>query len=80
MTVDDRKYFAYDMIGKDKQPTKENIMKRFPGLKSEDFKYTGDLKYQVDFDILLNNYLIRSGLEPQNGEHLEEIIKELQNK
>jgi len=37
LTVDDRKYFAYDMIGKDKQATKENIMKRFPGLKSEDF-------------------------------------------
>jgi len=77
LLIDDREYFAFEIIGKDKKPTRESVLKRFPGLKKEDFENTGDLKYKVDFDILLNNYLIRSGYEPQNSEHLEGIIKEL---
>ena len=76
----DREYFKISIEETLKDNiTPENIMKAFPGIKKEDFKNTGKLKYQVDYDILLNNILVRLGLEPQNGEHLDSIIEDLRN-
>ncbi len=74
-----REMFSDSILSEIDERSKEEILKSFPGFKEEDFKDTGELKYQVDFDILLNNYLIREGLEPNKGEHLEEILLELKN-
>ncbi len=57
--------------------TKRAILSAFPGLQEEDFKNTGSLEDDIDFQILLNNYLERSGLNPQNGEQLERIVEDL---
>ena len=62
----------------DDEITSENIMKNYPGFRPEDFKNTGKLLYQVDFDILLNNLLLRTGLEPHNGEQLDGLIDDLE--
>ena len=77
LSVEDRKYFAEKILKLAEGNDKDLILTIFRGLKNDDFKNTGNLEYQVDFDILLNNYLRRLGLEPANGEDLEKILEEM---
>jgi hypothetical protein len=76
LSVKDREYFR-NVVVKVAGTNPKIITKKFPGIKNEDFENTGKLESSIDFQILLNNILIRKGLEPQNGEHLDQIISEL---
>lgn len=78
LSVDDREYFK-SVILKTAGNDPKTIMEKFPGIKTEDFENTGKLENSIDFQILLNNILTRTGLEPNNGEHLDQIINDLQN-
>ncbi len=66
LSVEDRKYFAEKILELAEGNNRDLILVVFKGLKKEYFENTGDLEYQIDFDILLNNYLRRLGLEPAN--------------
>ncbi len=76
LSVEDREYFR-NVVLKVAGTNPKIITKKFPGINNEDFENTGKLESSIDFQILLNNILIRKGLEPQNGEHLDQIIGEL---
>jgi len=76
LSVEDREYFR-NVVVKVAGTNPKIITKKFPGIKNEDFENTGKLESSIDFQILLNNILLRKGLEPQNGEHLDQIISEL---
>ena len=56
---------------------KEEILKKYKGFVEKDFKNTGELRNQLDIDILLNNVLERSGLEPINEEHIEALVADI---
>jgi hypothetical protein len=62
-----------ELMGK----SKDEIMEEYKGFIEDDFKNTGELKAQLDFDILLNNVLERTGLEPKNEEHIESLIEDM---
>ncbi|WP_198245435.1 hypothetical protein [methane-oxidizing endosymbiont of Gigantopelta aegis] len=57
----------------------KNIMKLFPAVRKEDFKNTGKLLYQADFDIFINNILIRTHLSPVTPEHFSYFINDFKN-
>ena len=59
--------------------SQEEILKKYPGFIDEDFKNTGELLRSFDFDILLNNFLKRVNLQPQNGEDIEKLIDDLKS-
>ena len=62
---------------KKREATPEAVMKRFPAFAPEDFNNTGRLDNFLDGLILLDNYLVRVGLSPFNGEHMESIEAEI---
>ncbi len=72
-----REYFREKITGGRDDIGAGEIRKNFPGIREEDFKNTGHLKYQADFDILLFNILTRTGLEPINGQQIDELIDDL---
>jgi len=57
----------------------KNIMKLFPVVKKEDFKNTGKLLYQADFDIFINNILLRTHLTPVTPEHFSYFLDDFKN-
>ncbi len=78
LSVDERNDFQNAILAETGgKRTREAILSAFPELQEEDFANTGNLQDDIDFQILLNNYLERAELDPQNGEHLEVIIADL---
>ena len=83
VTVEDREYFRGKIEGKIRTNgldyNHENIMKLFPVVEKEDFKNTGKLLYQADFDIFLNNILVRTHITPVTPEHFSYFMNDFEN-
>ncbi len=77
--IEDRRWFRKVIEGKVRASgmdyNHKNIIKLFPVVKDKDFKNTGKLLYQPDFDIFLSNIFIRTHITPVTPEHFHHFMR-----